>query len=342
MSSVTARAVTFGASDHDIAWSQIHSVAIKDLVTGDSPRLGGIDDVHVKLLVECGAELPPILVHRPTMRVIDGMHRLRAAECSGRDHVQVSYFDGDDDAAFMLAVERNIRHGLPLPLADRKAAAQRILASSAALSDRAIAAKTGLSDKTIAAIRARLGAEIPHLDRRWGRDGRGYPISVTAGRQRAAEAIAERPTASLREIASAAGVSPTVASGVRHRLSAGADGPRPETGSGRLADIAVKRMGNRLNAVPPGRRVERTARDADFNQAALEQLRRDPSIRSKEAGRELLRWLAAHAIGINDLPARTDVIPPHRLEMMGKLARSAASAWVEFARRLEIAQHQSE
>jgi ParB-like chromosome segregation protein Spo0J len=317
--------VTLEASATDVAWAEVHRVAIGDLAAGDSPRLDGINDAHVKRLAECGAELPPILVHRPTMRVIDGMHRLRAAASRGHDHVQVRYFDGDETAAFMLAVEGNIRHGLPLPLADRKAAAQRILASGTGLSDRAIAAKTGLSDKTIAAIRARAGAEIPHLSKRWGRDGRAYPVSIAPGRQRAAEAIAERPTASLREIALAAGVSPNVAGDVRRRLSAGAAGP------GRLAAAASRQAGTHPNA-----------KDANLSRAALEQLRRDPSIRSKEAGRELLRWLAAHAIGINDLPARTDVIPPYQLELMGKLARSAASAWDEFARRLEIAQQQCE
>src|SRR5579862_186687 len=99
--------VTLEASATDVAWAEVHRVAIGDLAAGDSPRLDGINDAHVKRLAECGAELPPILVHRPTMRVIDGMHRLRAAASRGHDHVQVRYFDGDETAAFMLAVEGN-------------------------------------------------------------------------------------------------------------------------------------------------------------------------------------------------------------------------------------------
>jgi hypothetical protein len=64
------------------------------------------------------------------MRVIDGMHRLRAAQLRGDHGVEVKFFDGDADEAFIAAVRANITHGLPLTLADRKAAAQRILAAS--------------------------------------------------------------------------------------------------------------------------------------------------------------------------------------------------------------------
>jgi ParB-like chromosome segregation protein Spo0J len=336
MRATTRNSLSARCDNGDVAAaSDVYEVPVKALVVRDSPRLGGINDAHVKRLVECGADLPPIVVHRPTMRVIDGMHRLYAAIRNRRDQVQVRYFDGDDDEAFMLSVELNVKHGLPLSLADRKVAAQRILESDVSLSDRAIASKTGLSDKTIAAIRARSGAEVPHPNRRRGRDGRIYPISGANGRQRTAQVIAERPEASLREIASAAGVSPAVASDVRKRMSAYQDGYSAEPGSTPQADAHVQHKHGVANAAPLSRRAGGTGKQADDKQVAMEQLRSDPSVHSKEAGRELLRWLSAHVIDNNDLPKRTEVIPPHRLALVSKLARRTASAWLEFARRLE-------
>ncbi|WP_214415751.1 ParB/RepB/Spo0J family partition protein [Sphaerisporangium fuscum] len=116
-------------------------VAVSDLLPADSPRLEGENPDHVRLLAESEEEFPPIVVHRPTMRVVDGMHRLRAAVLRGAERVRVLFIDGVDEAdLFVLAVEANIAHGLPLTLADRRAAAARIVASKPQFSDRAIAA----------------------------------------------------------------------------------------------------------------------------------------------------------------------------------------------------------
>jgi hypothetical protein len=288
----------------DVRW-----LPVSVLMAADSPRRDGVDSEHVARLAECGAELPPIVVHRRTMRVIDGMHRLQAAIRNGHELVEVTFFDGDDDEAFIRAVELNIKHGLPLSLSDRKAAARRILLASPELSDRTIGAKTGLSDKTVAAIR-RSGAEIPHPDTRRGRDGRRYPVDGGGGRQRVARLLAERPDASLREIASAAGVSPTMVSNVRRMLAGVA--------STALAQGAA-RGGSPIND----------------RQAVLEQLCSDPSVRDREAGRELVRWLSRYAIGIGDLPGCTDAIPAHRMPQVVALARQAANAWLKLAGTLE-------
>ncbi|MEE3922534.1 ParB/RepB/Spo0J family partition protein [Micromonospora sp. BRA006-A] len=114
------------------------------LRAADSPRLAGEDDLHAQTLAETDAPLPPILVHRGTMRVIDGMHRLRAAVLRGETQIAARLFDGTVEAAFVLAVQANVTHGLPLSLADREAAAQRILRSHPHWSDRAVATAAGL------------------------------------------------------------------------------------------------------------------------------------------------------------------------------------------------------
>jgi AraC family transcriptional regulator len=73
------------------------------------------------------------------MRVIDGMHRLRAAILNRCRSIEVEFFDGDDEEAFIRAVGQNVAHGLPLTPAGRKDAAARILRFRPALSDRSVA-----------------------------------------------------------------------------------------------------------------------------------------------------------------------------------------------------------
>lgn len=155
--------------------SQVTRVAISALGPADSPRLSGEDLNHVRLLAQSGATLPPILVHRPTMRVIDGMHRLRAARLRGESHIEVTYYDGDEAGAFIEAVRANTTHGLPLTLADRRAAALRILTANPELSDRSVAGLTGLSPKTVGAARRSAGAQLTGPAYRLGQDGRWRP-----------------------------------------------------------------------------------------------------------------------------------------------------------------------
>jgi ParB-like chromosome segregation protein Spo0J len=155
--------------------SQVTRVAISALGPADSPRLSGEDLNHVHLLAQSGATLPPILVHRPTMRVIDGMHRLRAARLRGEPDIEVTYYDGDEAGAFIEAVRANTTHGLPLSLADRRAAALRILTANPELSDRSVAGLTGLSPKTVGAARRSAGAQLTGPAYRLGQDGRWRP-----------------------------------------------------------------------------------------------------------------------------------------------------------------------
>lgn len=325
--------------------SRIHLIPINNLLAADSPRIGGVDGAHVALLAECGSDLPPILVHRQTMRVVDGMHRLSAAVHNGREQVEVIFFDGSDEEAFIHAVELNIKHGLPLSLSDRKAAARRILTGSIELSNRIIASRTGLSDKTVAAIRARSGTKTRHLNSRRGRDGRLYPVDGGEGRQRAARLIAERPHASLREIAFAAGISPATVSDVRKRILAGEEPTRATRRENHAATHDARAVPGAPNPASPsismGGQGGKKLQVAD-TRAALEQLCSDPSIRSREAGRELLRWLTRYAIDVLDLPGCTGAVPPHRVPLVAALARQAASAWTELARSIECTSRPSQ
>jgi hypothetical protein len=146
-----------GACEQDA----VQSVPAQSLVIGDSLRLEGVNREHTRALAEFDGQLPPILVQRRTMRVIDGIHRLCAARLLGRETIDVRFFDGDEDEAFVVAVRANARHGLPLTLADRTAAAIHIVRTHAEWSDRRIAGLVGISPKTVGAVRLRLSEEIP-------------------------------------------------------------------------------------------------------------------------------------------------------------------------------------
>jgi ParB-like chromosome segregation protein Spo0J len=308
--------------------TEVHQMRISRLLVADSPRRAGEDAQHIRVLAESEASLPPILVHRESMRVIDGVHRLHAALLKGEEVIDVRYFDGSEEDAFVLAVEANVTHGLPLSLADRKAAAVRILASHSQWSDRSIAAVTGLSSKTVGAIRRRTVLGNGDFTARIGRDGRTRPLDSAAGRRRAGELIARRPDASLRDIAEAAGISKATARDVRDRMRSGNDPVPPLRATRRQADSTRSEDYERARPVAGGP----AALDRE---TALRSLSKDPALRFSESGRALLRWLATSATGPQGWNELMPVIPPHCSYILAALARDCAREWLEFAKQLE-------
>lgn len=305
---------------------EVVTVPVLSLRSGESPRLAGEDQAHIAWLAETEGSLPPILVDRRSMRVIDGMHRLLAAELKGRETIEVEFFDGSQADVFLRAVEANVTHGLPLSQADRRAAAVRIVASHPHLSDRAIGESTGLAARTIAAIRRRSTDEVPQLNARVGRDGRVRPLDGLAGRRRAAELLAEHPAATLREVARAAGVSPATARDVRRRLERGEEpGPaRPGRVNG----------GGEAGAL--GNRKPRAWRMRGTEPAlVLEKLLRDPSLRHNEQGRWLLSLLRHNAISAQKWSDVVPAMPSHCAALVVQLARSYAQMWLDFAQELD-------
>jgi hypothetical protein len=291
-------------------------VPVASLAVADSPRLSGEDEEHVQAMVDSEGPLPPLVVHRQTMRVIDGMHRLRAAVAKGEADVQVRFFDGDDGEAFLLAVRANLRHGLPLTSADRQAAAVRVIALRPEWSDRAVASATNLSPKTVAAVRRRAFADQSQARVRTGQDGRTRPLDATEGRIRAGRLIAEMPDASLREIAREAGVSPETVRNVRERLRTGQDPVPPRLKEQRRKSGGQPRQGER----PPG--------------VVLRSLRQDPSLRFNESGRALLRLLDAHILDGGEWGRLADSVPEHLQDAVSSLAQECADRWRLFAEEL--------
>lgn len=311
------------------------SVPISSLLPGDSPRLAGQSKEHIARLAEIDDPLPPILVDARTMRVIDGAHRLMAAGLRGRETIEVEFFRGSADDAFLYAVQANVTHGYPLSQADRRAAAKRIIASHPYLSDRAIAQTAGLGAKTVATLRKRAGGEQgAAVEARVGRDGRVRPLNSAAGRLRAAELIAQRPNASLRELARAAGVSPATVGDVRKRLDAGLE-PVPNRQSTVVAPArtvpAVRQIAQRVTESAGPFDGSRTVNDPA---PLLTKLSRDPSLRQQEAGRRLLVLLQSYSSGPRNLNDLIPVVPPHCTVHVKQVALQVAQMWLDFAQEI--------
>jgi ParB-like nuclease family protein len=302
------------------------SIAIGELTLDGSPRLSGEDPEHTRALADVHDTLPPITVHWPTMRVIDGRHRIRAAMLRGKDSINARMIDCDEHTAFILAVRENVAHGLPLSVADRKAAAASIIVAHPDWSDRAVAESTGLSDKTVSAVRVKPTADTSQSDSRRGRDGRLRPVNTAVLRRQAAAMMEDHPEAGLREIARATGLSPTTVRDVRGRIERGED-PVPD----RYRDSGSP--GFSVAPRPPRKPVARVA-PVD-RKMLLGKLMNDPSVRLSETGRQLLRWLNHYALDPEGCQRVALSVPQHWAGLVASLARNCAVAWVSLAEQLE-------
>lgn len=332
------------------------SVPVGALVPGFHLRHAGTDAAHVRLLADAAGavRLPPILVQRRGVRIIDGMHRVEVAKMRGEWNIRARIVDCTDEQALVLAVKSNTLHGLPLTRVDRISSAKRILTEHADWSDRSVAMITGLSAKAIASLRNREIGGTPFYGKRLGRDGKRRPLVPSEGRRRAAEYINAHPEASLREIARATDVSLGTVHDVRDRIRRGEDqcgqvpgrpARRATTAQAQLtpagqadpatagcarADQAVTRPSARaVHARPAARGVPRMAWSAVAGKLAG-----DPTIRYTEGGRAFLRWMAGHSMQSDEWREFVDAVPEHWLEAVSRIAVSMSEEWRQFADRL--------
>ncbi len=283
----------------------------------DSPRIGGLDPEHVDLLASVDDTLPPIVVHSETMRVIDGMHRLAAARVRGAEVIDVRFFDGDSDAAFVLAVSSNTTHGRPLSQRERTAAATRILLTRPNWSDRAIASVAGISARSVAELRAVLADAHPNSSRR-GADGRLRPVDGARGRQTAAEILATRPGLSLRKIAQIAGISPETVRDVKNRLT---DGRSPVPNQLRGNPVAEE------GEPPPPAGTQLGGLSAVDTSSLVRQLQADCGFRESAAGTALLRIFMANLAEIEMWDRIAQSVPAHCRETVARLATECGRIW---------------
>ncbi|MDB1090279.1 transcriptional regulator [Streptomyces sp. ACA25] len=306
----------------DRGQSSTFDIDIRTLLPADSPRFA-LDQAHVRALAESEEEFPPILVHRATLRVVDGMHRLRATELRNRHSIGARWFEGDEGAAFLLAVESNTRHGLPLSSDERKQAALRILRTYPHWSDRSIAERTGWNATGVGALRRDIADPDARPDARVGLDGRVRPSTTADGRRLAAEVIRQNPAASLREIARRAGISVGTARDVRYRLAQGwpavLDSCRSD-GPAATADSTA--------TTPPapdeGRAGRGAAPDLARRVTLFDGLRNDPSLRLSQSGRLVLHRLHAQLRTAEEWKRLAPTIPLHRRSAVADILSACA------------------
>jgi len=296
----------------------VESVQIAALLRDDTPRLAGEDAEHVQVLAQMAERLPPIVVHRPTMRVLDGFHRLRAAELRGEKAIDARLFDGDERQGFLLAVHSNIAHGLPLSLGDRKAAAVRILTGFPQGSDRAVAAVVVLDHKTVGALRRSASGEIPQLTTRVGLDGK------TRRDGKSALGMASTPNRhGPRDITTEAASGPSYAVNSTPPLADWAN------------DRATTRHPRHGTREAPGRTTSFWPSSRASFAAQVERLARDPSLRFTESGRALVRLLRIHSLSEEAWLKIEGTVPDHTRLAVAACARACSEVWRRLAERLE-------
>jgi hypothetical protein len=347
----------------------VESVPTDTVAVAYTPRGDGADEEFVRQLAESVTPWPAIVVHRPTMTVVDGVHRLRAARLRGEERIAVRFFDGDVQDAALLAVAVNVTHGRALSVADRVAAAERIFLARPDWSDRAVAAVAGLSARKVAQVRRACGADTPEAGHRVGRDGRARPVSSAQGRELASRLIRQNPDASLRQIARRVGISPATVADVRDRMLKGEDPlpPRQRAAESRTDQcavgsdgIAVVRVAGPSAAGPsaaglaglpakvtsllraqPGRQLLRPRPRGSGSPVELlaifDSLRRDPSLRLNDAGRSVLRMLDACSAVVRDRQRILDTVPAHCRRPLAQLADGYAEIWQLLAEELREA-----
>jgi hypothetical protein len=308
--------IDVASPDRDHAESASRFVSLSALPLGHAWRVRGIDESHVMTLSTLHGSLPPIVVSRADMTIIDGAHRVASARRLGLHVIAAEFFDGDRLEAFGEFVRRNAHGGLEVAAEDRRDGVLRALASAPEWSDRRVAQLCGVSPKMVARLRRgrsspQAGAEI---ERRVGRDGRARPVRPTHERAKIAELIRRKPSASLRAIATELGVSPETVRSVR-REQAVDRGPRSPSRVDRGGD---DRTTQRLEP--------RVAEDA----AAW---REDKALSATPEGVSFVEWFESTAVTV--APCRVDDVPLSRVYEIADEARRRARFWIDLADSLE-------
>lgn len=288
--------------------NDIQDFNLADLRLTLSPRFGTRDRDHVRALAECFDQLPPILVYEPSNEVVDGIHRVMAARQLGLATIRGRVLQGPEDEAYIAGVSANIAHGKPLTVAERRAAARRILASHPEWSDRRIGMLCGLSSQTVAGQRQALGTEQVQPAVRIGKDGRARPADPSVARLRVAKLVEAEPDAPLRDLARRAGTSQATVLDVKRRIHRG-ESPLP----------------HRLQA------------EAASKPAASEPVK-DQAMLSMSETAAFVEWFERHRI-VEDITVgiaeRVACVPKSRVYVLADEAARQSRMWAELAAALE-------
>jgi DNA-binding NarL/FixJ family response regulator len=267
---------------------------------GLSPRTEQLDMTHVAALADVFDDLPPVIVHASTNRLIDGAHRLRAAIVLGRRTIRGRLWEGSDTAAEIEAIHQNVTHGKGLTRRDRENAVRRVLQLQPDWSDRRVAHVCGVAPPTVTSTRRCVSAEDRPTERRVGRDGRARAIDPAAIRRRIAEIIDVASGLSDREVARRASGSQATVRDVRSRLARG-------------------------ESVLPTR----------MQRNPVQELVSAAALRSDATLTAFADWLARTTIDDADWMAFVDVVPVGRIYELTDEARRRSTSWRLLAEALD-------
>jgi ParB-like chromosome segregation protein Spo0J len=309
-------------------------VKVEALRAGPEFRDGGINEAHVLSLAEMEGQWPPIVVTSDHL-VIDGRHRLAAAQRLGLTELQARVFDGSPDEAFVEFVRCNVGHGLPLSLSERRRAVGHILGAHPEWSDRRVARLCALSPTTVGRLRSELveaascpDAQSGHPEARVGLNGRLRSVHPDGVRARVVEALSARPQSSLRAVAQEVGVSPETVRSVRKSLQGPATGPRrgsgPRLGDDQPAETSLPDIAWLADLMGRGRPA-----------TATEPWREDRALSSLACGDGFLDWFDGATVDEADCWRFLPEVPLSRVYMVADEARRRASCWSSFASALE-------
>jgi ParB-like chromosome segregation protein Spo0J len=297
----------------------VTSVPVCQIRLGRSPRHGN-SFKQIAALAELAGEWEPIVVHRSSMMVVDGHHRLAAARRLGHEEIRVIFFEGTDAEARVEAVRLNVRHGVPLSLAERLAAARQLLGLFPTWSDRQLGEVCALSPRTVSRIRTDLVTPmnevaergIVRVEKRLGKDGRQYPRAAAALRTEIKRVLQEDEGASLRSVAARTGASPETVRAVRRSLAAAAE----ETEERPLpAPVMV--------STPPTR------------EGHCARWLEDSACSSTPEGRTFAQWFEDHRVDDESLYAMADAVPLSRIYEIIDDAQRRVTFWSSFADALQ-------
>jgi ParB-like chromosome segregation protein Spo0J len=186
-----------------------------------APDIRLIDEGHVHVLMDVMDRLPPIVVVADTLTLVDGMHRVEAALRKGRTHLLAEHVELAPGEVLAERIRRNVAHGLPLSVAERKRAAQHLLAEDPARSNALVARLAGVSTSTVRRLRGCPGPPENDLDTVLGLDGKRYSRRIAARREAALTLLRREPGLSDRAIAKQVRLSPTTVGALRRAAHGG-------------------------------------------------------------------------------------------------------------------------
>ncbi len=283
----------------------VEAVPVRKLKAGLSPRSGDLNEANIEALAEVIDRLPPILVHKESMTVIDGHHRLEAVRRAGHELIGAVLVATTLAEAAALAIVANVAHGLPLTISERKEAASRLIEATPDQSDRSIAVLCGLAPSTVAKVRARCLGSTTGYDNRLGVDGHRRGRCSDEVKERLAASLHDRPDQSYRTLGRDVGVSASTVS--------------------RLARRGAPRL---------GRGTSRNGKGSDATSSGVSATS-DVALSSLPEAEGFVAWFDSHRIESTAWRRYLPLVPLSRVYEIADECRARAAAWSEMASALE-------